>query len=75
MEDSCQELQNAGLSEEQALEKCLPQLGSQKTIAGQMYEAYNQGTWRQAALAALPHLIFASKSRTEADPATLIKLM
>lgn len=59
VEDSCQELQNSGLSEDDALEKCLTQLGSAKIVAHQIYEANNQGTWRQALLAALPHLIFA----------------
>lgn len=59
VEDSCQELQNAGLSEDEALEKCLSRLGSAKIVARQIYEANNQGTWRQALLAALPHLLFA----------------
>jgi hypothetical protein len=59
VEDSCQELQNAGLSEDEALEKCLTRLGSAKIVARQIYEANNQGTWRQALLAAVPHLIFA----------------
>ena len=59
VEDSCQELQNAGLSEDEALEKCLTRLGSAKIVARRMYEANNQGSWRQALLAALPHLIFA----------------
>jgi len=59
IEDSCQELQNAGLPEDQALEKCLTGLGSPKTVARQMYETYNQGTWQQALLAATPHLLFA----------------
>ena len=59
VEDSCQELQNAGLPEDEALEKCLMQLGSANIVARQIYEARNQGTWRQALLAALPHLIFA----------------
>jgi hypothetical protein len=59
VEDSCQEMQNAGLPEDEALEKCLKLLGSAKAVARQMYEAHNQGTWRQALLAAMPHLFFA----------------
>src|SRR5208283_3719244 len=59
VEDSCQELQNSGLPEDQALEKCLRGLGSPKTVARQMYETYNQGTWQQGLLAATPHLLFA----------------
>ena len=59
VEDSCQEMQNAGLPESEALEKCLRLLGPAKTVARQIYESHNQGTWRQALLAAMPHLFFA----------------
>jgi hypothetical protein len=59
VEDSCQEMQNAGLPEGEALEKCLRLLGPAKIVARQIYEAHNQGTWRQALLAAMPHLFFA----------------
>ena len=59
VEDSCQELEKAGLTEDEALEKCLRRLGPAKIVARQMYEAHNQGTWRQALLAATPHLLFA----------------
>lgn len=59
VEDSCQEMQHAGLPEDEALEKSLILLGSAKTVARQIYEAHNQGTWRQALLAAIPHLFFA----------------
>lgn len=60
VEDSCQEMRNAGLPEREALEKCLRVLGPAKDVARQFYEAHNQGTWRQALLAALPHLFFAA---------------
>lgn len=60
VEDSCQEMQNAGLSEDVAMEKCLRLIGPAKTIARQIYEVHNQGTWRQALLAATPHLFFAA---------------
>ncbi len=59
VEDSCQEMQNAGLHEDEALEKCLGRLGSAQAVARQIYQAHNQGTWRQALLAAMPHLFFA----------------
>ena len=59
VEDSCQEMQNAGLPEDEAIEKCLRLIGPAKTVARQIYEVHNQGTWRQALLAALPHLFFA----------------
>ncbi len=59
VEDSCKEMQNDGLPEGEALEKCLRLLGPAKTVARQIYEAHSQGTWRQALLAAMPHLFFA----------------
>lgn len=58
IEDRLQELTEAGLSEEEAVEKCLGLLGSAKLVARQMYEAHSQGTWKQALLAAMPHLLF-----------------
>ena len=60
VEDSCQEMQNAGLPEDEALARCLKLLGPAKNVARQMYESHNQGTWRQALLAAAPHLFFAT---------------
>ena len=60
VEDSCQEMQKAGLSEEEALEKSITLLGPAKIVAKQIYEAHNRGTWRQALLAAMPHLFFAA---------------
>ena len=58
IEDRLQELKEAGLSEEEAAETCLGLLGSAKLIAQQIYEAHSQGTWRQALLASMPHLLF-----------------
>jgi hypothetical protein len=58
-EDRLLEMEEAGLSEEEAANECLGLLGSAKTVARQIYEAHSQGTWRQALLAALPHLFFA----------------
>ncbi|MFC1904076.1 permease prefix domain 1-containing protein [Chloroflexota bacterium] len=58
VEDRLQELKEAGLSEEEATETCLGLLGSAKMIARQIYEAHSQGTWRQALLASMPHLLF-----------------
>ncbi len=59
VEDSCQEMQKAGVPEDEALTKSLRLLGPAKIVARQIYEAHNQGTWRQALLAAMPHLFFA----------------
>ena len=58
IEDELQELKKAGLSEEEAANTCVKLLGSAKAVARQIYEAHSQGTWRQALLAAMPHLLF-----------------
>jgi len=58
IEDELQELKEAGLSEEEAANTCVRLLGSAKLVARQIYEAHSQGTWRQALLASMPHLLF-----------------
>jgi len=58
IEDRLQELEKTGLSEEEATETCLGLLGSARLIARQMYETHSQGTWKQALLASMPHLLF-----------------
>lgn len=58
IEDRLQELRQAGLSEEEAANTCAKLLGSAKLVARQIYEAHSQGTWRQALLASMPHLLF-----------------
>ncbi len=59
IEDELEEMREAGLSEEEATSTCLRLLGSAKLVARQIYEAHSQGTWRQALLASMPHLLFA----------------
>ena len=59
VEDRFHELKDTGLSDEEAVEKCLGLLGSARLVARQIYEAHSQGTWRQALLASMPHLLFA----------------
>jgi len=58
IEDEFQELQEAGLSEEEAASTCVSLLGSAKLVARQIYEAHSQGSWVQALLAAMPHILF-----------------
>jgi hypothetical protein len=58
IEDELQELKEAGLSEEEAAKTCLTLLGSAKSVARQIYEAHSQGSWTQALLAAMPHMLF-----------------
>ncbi len=59
IEDELRELRENGLSEEEAAKTCLKLLGSAKLVARRIYEAHSQGTWSQALLASLPHLLFA----------------
>jgi hypothetical protein len=58
IEDRLQELKAAGLSEEEAVSNCERLLGSAKLVARQIYEAHSQGTWRQALVASMPHMLF-----------------
>jgi hypothetical protein len=58
IEDRVRELTESGLSEEEAIETCLGQMGSTKLVARQIYEAYSQGSWKQVLLATIPHLLF-----------------
>jgi len=58
IEDRLQELREAGLSEEEAANRCVALLGSAKLLARQIYEAHSQYTWRQTLLASMPHILF-----------------
>jgi hypothetical protein len=58
IEDRLAEMQEAGLSEEEAAKTCVSLLGSAKLVARRIYEAHSQGTWRQALFASLPHILF-----------------
>jgi len=58
IEDKIHDLTASGLSEEEAVKTCIWQMGSIKSIARQMYEAYSQGSWKQVLMAVLPHFTF-----------------
>jgi hypothetical protein len=58
IEDKLQELTDGGLTKEEAIKICLGQMGSTKSIARQIYEAYSQGSWKQVLLASMPHFLF-----------------
>ncbi len=58
IEDKLQEYTDAGLTKEEAIKKCLNQMGNIKSISRQIYEAYSQGSWKQVLLAAMPHFLF-----------------
>jgi hypothetical protein len=59
IEDRLSEMAEDGLSEEDAANECLRFLGSAKQVARQIYEAQSQGSWQQAGMGSLPHLLFA----------------
>ncbi len=58
IEDKVSEMKQAGLSEEEATTACLDVFGSARLVARQIYEAHSQGTWWQALMASMPHLLF-----------------
>jgi hypothetical protein len=58
IEDKLQELISSGMTKKRAIRKCLSQMGSTKSIARQIYEAYSQGSWKQVLLASMPHFLF-----------------
>ncbi len=58
IEDSLQELTGSGLTEAEAMNTCLGQMGGTELIARRIYEAYSQGSWKQVLLASMPHLLF-----------------
>ncbi len=59
IEDEVEEMKETGLSEEEASSTCLKLLGSAKLVARKLYEAHSQGSWRQALMSSMPHLLFA----------------
>ena len=58
IEDEVQELRASGLTEDEAMQVCLGQMGGAGLIARRIYEAYSQGSWTQVLLASMPHLLF-----------------
>ncbi|MGQ9546328.1 MAG: permease prefix domain 1-containing protein [Dehalococcoidia bacterium] len=59
LEEKTQELEENGLSREEASKIAVQSLGSPEVLAQQIYETHAQGSWKQALLSALPHLIVA----------------
>jgi hypothetical protein len=59
LEDKAQELEENGLSREEASEIAVQSLGSPELIAQQIYETHAQGSWKEALFSGLPHLLVA----------------
>lgn len=58
-EDKTQELEENGLSREEASKIAVQSLGSPELIAQQIYETHAQGSWKEALFSALPHFLVA----------------
>ena len=56
LEEKTQELEENGLSREEAGKIAVQSLGSPELIAQQIYETHAQGSWKEALFSALPHL-------------------
>jgi len=59
LEEKTQELEEKGLSKEEASKIAVQSLGSPELIAEQIYETHAQGSWKEALFSALPHLLVA----------------
>jgi len=59
LEDKSRELEEKGLSKEEATKIAVQSLGSPELIAEQIYETHAQGSWKEAIFSALPHLLVA----------------
>jgi len=59
LEDKSRELEENGLSKEEASEVAVQSLGSPELIAQQIYETHAQGSWKEALFSALPHFLVA----------------
>jgi len=59
LEDHACDLRNRGLSDEEARRQAIQSFGDPQTIARDLYVVHSQGTWRDAFLTSLPHLLVA----------------
>ncbi len=59
LEDKTRELEEQGLSREEAYQVAVQSLGSPELVAQQIYETHAQGTWKEAFFSALPHFLVA----------------
>lgn len=59
LEDKTRELEEEGLSREEAYRRAIQSLGSPELVAQQVYETHAQGSWKDAFFSALPHFVVA----------------
>ncbi len=58
LEDRVEELRESGMTEEQAVRAAWLEFGPCRGVARELHEAHSVSNWPQAAMAALPHLLF-----------------
>jgi len=59
LEDEIAELCEAGFSATDAVDMATKRFGSAKDVGREIYETYSGGTWAQALLSSIPHLLIA----------------
>jgi hypothetical protein len=59
-QESVAELQEKGFSEEAAAGEAIKSFGRARVVARLMYEAYSKGSWIEALISAIPHLVIAA---------------
>jgi hypothetical protein len=59
LEDKTRELEDEGLSRDEAYKLAIQSLGSPELVAQQVYETHSQGSWKDAFFSALPHFVVA----------------
>ena len=60
LEEKIQELEEEGLTHDEALSRAMRDLGQPDLIARGMYSVHSKGSWRDILLATLPHFLLAS---------------
>lgn len=60
LEDKAQELQTAGISRREALQRAMQYMGKPAYIASRIYAIHSKGNWRDVLLATVPHLLLAA---------------
>ena len=59
LQEKTQELEEEGLSREEATKIAVQSLGAPELIAEQIYETHAQGSWKEALISACPHFLVA----------------
>ena len=60
LEDKAGDLQAAGASRKEALQRAMQYMGKPALIAGSIYAVHSKGSWRDILLATVPHLLLAA---------------